>query len=160
MRGKLALVLMGLGALSGCAAQDITPITSAPVEPQYTAAGQKLNADTSTLSEVRTFRKAGEGKAEITGIPCVLQTPYYVTRATTPALVKLPSYAEKTTSLDLSCTYEGETKKKTLKRINHTVEARSGKWYVPGLVGVAVVAAATKEENSVFRYPPTWMTFE
>ena len=160
MRVNFAFVLIGFGALSGCAVPNVTPITSAPVEPQYTAAGQRLNADTSTQSEVRTFRETGGDKAEITGVPCVLQTPYYVTRVTTPAMVNLPSYAEKTTALDFSCTHEGKTVRKTLERINHTAEVRSGKWYVPGLLGAAVVTAATRAENSVFRYPPTWMTFK
>ena len=119
-----------------------------------------MNSDTATLSEVRTFKKTGNDKTEITGVPCELSTPYYVTRVTTPALVKLPSYAEKTTSLNFSCTHDGNTRTKTLERVNQTVEARSGKWYVPGLLGTAVVAATTKQENSVFRYPLTVMTFE
>lgn len=143
---KMMLVIGAALALSACASG--VDITTEPVNPIYNAQGARQTANGTETVEVRTF--VGR-RQEITDVPCQISSPFYAARAVTPAQIILPSFAEQTPAITMSCTHEGETRSASFTPVNRTVEKRTRAWG-GGLLTYAMVAGSTKAENSVFGY--------
>ena len=156
-RLKLTGVMAGVIALSGCV-QSI-PIETPPVIPAYKSASRGLEANSLVATEVRAFSKESGKKAELKGVPCTIKSSYFDAEVITPAMVQLPSYADKTPPVELSCTYNEKIVTRTVAPYNQTVSDRTTKWG-GGLLTYVIVAAATKAEKSVFVYPRLSVIFE
>lgn len=151
LRSKRINTIAVCSVLSACA--SYATIESAPVTPQYKAAASQLKANAIEPVTVRAFQSADDssGKQELIGVSCVVSSAFYEANVVTPGIVQLPSFAQQTPAVTLSCTQGEQTVTRIIEPYNKTVEERTGA-AGGGLLTYAIVAAATREENSVFTY--------
>lgn len=114
----LASLVAGL-ALAGCAA-------SFPDAPQVTPA--RIAAAPGPLVRidpvyVQSFRQNGLSRTAAPGAACVLEGAGLEANFTTPALVRMPVYAGRTSDATITCRLGGRVQSRLLEAINLTAEA-------------------------------------
>lgn len=148
----LALALCVMGCETGM------PVNSAPVNPVYKPAARNMAANSIESAYVRTFTRSNKGRTEIAGISCQLETPYYSAKVVTPALVRLPSYANRTPEVKTTCVRDGKAVAVKDKPYNKTVANRTNS-LGGGLLGLAIASASTNNANAVYAYNPLEVEF-
>lgn len=148
----LALALFVMGCETGM------PVTSPPVDPVFKPASRNVAANATQPAYVRTYTRSSKGRSEVAGIPCTLDSPYFQAKVVTPAVVRLPSYANSTPPVTVRCEMDGKALSKTTKPYNKTVQDRTSS-LGGGLLGLAIASAATNNANAVYAYPPLEVEF-
>lgn len=149
--------------MTGAPSEKLTG-TKAPVNPVYTPQGQQLKANQISPYDVRVFSRKGVNATEVTGATCDVTSIYYKATVTTPGFVNIPSFAEQTPPVTVTCTYDGRRKSVDRAPQNVTMNDRTSTaqnyFGLAGALVASVVVGATLEEGeSVFGYSPFWITF-
>lgn len=173
---KLYLFIISLLLLGGCEMADIStpPVSVTPKSPS-----QAVGIDVYAVSrargnpvprfrgqeaiQVRTQGKGeGGGFAEISGVPCTLDSGLYSAAFTTPANVIVPDYGPNSPALFLRCVHpDGRAGSATVNMFNFTSQQRANSAIGTGLLGAIVIgavnAAQTDNERDEFKYPAVFI---
>ncbi len=116
-----ALPLLAL--LGACSSQ--MEITKPPVAYKTL---KQLPANTyrgDAKTTVRTKAKTKNGSSELSGVDCVLATPYTETQFQTPAHVMTPNLGPATPMAHLKCNYDNRAVQENMQPINVSLNERS-----------------------------------
>jgi len=114
--------LFALTLLSGCVAT--APITQAPIKMQFQDPNRQSQITGFDTATVRTRLSENDTRAELGSVPCRLSGPGYDARFSTPAVLELPLFGNTAPQVTLSCTFDGETRSRTLSARNVSEEER------------------------------------
>jgi len=164
---KLILPLM----LMGCAqAQINTPPISVTPNDRAGAVGVDVYARARSQGnpaprfrgqdtvQVRAFGQGENGRAELTGVSCKLDSGLYTASFATPANVVVPDYGANSPALFVRCEIGTQSGSSTVNVVNVTAQQRQSGAIGTGLLGAIIIgavnAAATDNETDDFAYPP------
>lgn len=98
------------------------------------------------------------GFAELSGVPCDIDSGVYYAKISTPANLIVPDYGASSPAIFVRCTYNGKMGSATVNAFNKTNADLQGSAAGTGLLGAIIIGAvaANKRNDSVddFQYPP------
>ena len=166
--------LMGLAplvVLMGCAGAEITapPVSVVPkdksaavgidVYGRARAAGNPVPRFRGQETvQIRTWGQGDNGRSELTGVPCKLDSGVYEAQFVTPANLVVPDYVPNSPALFVRCETEDQSGSATVNVFNASNEQRKEGAIGTGVLGAivigAVAAAQNNSETDDFKYPP------
>jgi len=163
MRSLTLPALAAVLTLAACASEISTP----PVA--YTAT-KTLNERSTTTLTARAFARVDGKRQELSGVLCTFQGDGFKSSFTTPAVLIAPNMQTRTPVASVTCSYNDQSKTKTLTPYNKTLaDINSGAMsigYGAGLVGVLVGGAVAAVQSSnrdtsqdVYAYPDAVVEF-
>ncbi len=171
MTSTRILPAYALVLLAACEQAQITtpPILVTPKDPAAAVGIDVYARDRSRGNPVPRFRGQetvqvrafgnlnGDGRAEITGASCTLDSGLYTARFSTPANIGVPDYGPDSPSVFVRCEANGLSGSVTVDAFNLTAQQRSSNAIGTGLLGAiiigAVAAANTDPALDEFSYP-------
>lgn len=164
---KLVLPLV----LMGCSQAQINtpPISVTPNDPAGAVGVDVYARARSQGNPVPRFRGqdtvqvravgAGEnGRSELTGVSCKLDSGLYTAGFSTPANIVVPDYGANSPALFVRCETEEQSGSATVNVVNVTAQQRQSGAIGTGVLGAIIIgavnAAATDNETDDFAYPP------
>ena len=107
--------------------------------------------------QIRTWGNGEQGRTELTGVPCLIDSGTYAANFTTPANVIVPDYGPNSPALFVRCETETQSGSITVNVYNATNQQRQQSAAGAGVLGAmiigAVAAANTDNETDDFTYP-------
>ena len=97
-----AFAVLGVIGLAGCVAPGSAPPGVQTVRAERVSAAQAPLASGETQVVVRTFA-AGPSGQELSGVPCVAESPFFRAEFTSPARVLLPDFGAQSPSVSVTC---------------------------------------------------------
>jgi len=167
---NLALGL-GLAALTACTSAEITtPPVIITAKVPANAVGVDVYARDRQRGnpvprfrgqhtvQVRSFANTDNGRSELSGVPCSLDSGLFSATFATPANVVVPDYGPASPALFVRCTADDKSGSITVSAFNYSAQQRTNGAGSTGILGAiiitAVAAANRNDETDEFRYPP------
>ncbi|MEO1308405.1 MAG: hypothetical protein AAFV38_10905 [Pseudomonadota bacterium] len=156
---KVAFALPILLVAACSPAPSPAPVGDA-VAPKFLPSARSLTNTGFLPVPVKTFRRDGSARTEVSGAKCSIKSIYYELQLTTPAVAALPSLGRQTPALRITCTLDGQSQSATATPFNRT---RRNAAFISGAIagagGVYVATASGSDESQVRTYQPISITF-
>ncbi|MEO0937873.1 MAG: hypothetical protein AAFY38_06940 [Pseudomonadota bacterium] len=166
----MLLTAAGFAMLACAAAEITTPPVSVVPNNRADAVGLDVYAGPrkrgnpvprfrgQEIVQVRTFGPSSDGsRAELSGVPCTLDSGVYKARFATPANVVVPDYGPDSPAIFVRCTTDTASGSQTVNVFNATTQQRMAGASAGGILGVIIVGAVTAanvdNEKDEFKYP-------
>ena len=168
---KILMLAVLSSSLLGCTQAEITqpPITVTPnvardavgidVYARPRSAGNPVPAFRGQNTvQIRTFGQSENGRGEMSGVACLLDSGVYKATFTTPANLIVPNYGPNSPALFVRCTTDTQSGSVTSSVVNMTAQQRNASAAGTGLLGAIIIGAVNEANrdnlNDEFGYNP------
>lgn len=153
----IALILI----VSACGAPPLD-VTSRPVDVSFSSKSATTGIEGYSAVGVRSYVKSDGKSVETSGVECSVKGSGFSTKVTTPGLVNLPDYGQKSRPVMFTCSYADSIKTVQSVPFNATSNANVQAGANGGILGALIMAGvntARDKSDDDWAYPQVRVDF-